>query len=375
MKLFRLAGIDIFIHPSWLIIFTLLVWSFSFGFFPLLYPHLSSSACLVYGVLTALLFFVSVLLHELSHSIVAVHDGLEVKGITLFLFGGVSQMAADSLTPRSELRISAAGPLTSFALGFVFAGAAWAAGDPWGAPWSGMMVHLALLNVSLAVFNLLPGFPLDGGRVVRAFLWHRHGDRNRATRAASRLGRGLAWTLIILGGFAVVRGALVQGLWLAFIGLYLDRAAMAERQETLVGDRLAGLHVSQVMTPEAVSVPADVTADHALTTYFERDGFSGYPVIRDDEVIGVISLSQIEACPPARRPFVAVRELMTPLSPDQMTTPDEDLLSAVGKMTMQRLSRLPVLGREGGRRLAGLLTRHAVIQRVRLAGLLSGPRG
>ncbi|MGH9868690.1 MAG: M50 family metallopeptidase [Candidatus Polarisedimenticolia bacterium] len=370
MKLFRLAGIDVYVHGSWFIIFFLLVWSFSCGFFPLLYPGLAPGVCLTLGIVTTLLFFGSVLIHELSHSVVAVADGMEVQGITLFIFGGVSQMRGDSLSPRSELRIAAAGPLASFVLGILFAGASWLAGRPEVNPWNGMMVHLALMNISLGVFNLLPGFPLDGGRLVRALLWRRHGDRLRATMTAAQLGRGMAWCLILLGLWLTARGYLIQGVWIAFIGLYLDRAAASERRDAVISSRLAGFRVETVMTPGAVTMPAGVTAAEALMS-FRRDGFSGYPVVQDDRVVGVISLDQIESCPTSRRGTTPVRDLMTPLTPDQMATPDESLLSAVGKMTMQGLSRLPVLGRAGGG-LAGLLTRHAVAQRLRLAGLASG---
>jgi Zn-dependent protease/predicted transcriptional regulator len=372
MKIFRLAGIDVSIHPSWFVIFGILLWSFSWGFFPLMYPGLTTMEYLGLGLVTSLLFFASVLLHELSHSVVAVRDGVEVHGITLFIFGGVTHMAHDVRTPGSELRIAAAGPLASFMLAAMFAGGASLWDDPWGSPWGGMTVHLSLLNLSLAVFNLLPGFPLDGGRLLRALLWASGGHRLRATMTASWWGRGLGWLLVAVGALLSIRGGSLQGIWLVLIGLYLDRMAAAEWRSARVGSRLAGLRVETVMTPQAVTIPAGTPAQDALADWFMRHGYSGFPVVRGDDVVGVISLPQVEACPATLRGITPVDRLMTPLEPRDMTSPEEDLLSAVTKMASHGLSRLPVLTRAGHGALIGLLTRHAIARRLRVAELAAG---
>ncbi|HKY31568.1 MAG TPA: site-2 protease family protein [Candidatus Polarisedimenticolia bacterium] len=371
MKIFRLFGIDIFIHYSWVFIFGLILWSFAWGFFPLLYPGLERSVYLAAGLIGTLLFFVSVLLHELSHSLVATRHGIEVHGITLFIFGGVSHLADESPSPGTEFKIAVAGPLTSLLLGGLLLVVAGFSASPWEDLWAGLAAHLGFINLALGIFNLLPAFPLDGGRVLRAILWRRSGDRLKATSIAAAWGRGLGWVLIGSGVVIAFAGSLLQGLWMTFIGLFLSEAAEQQRRRAVVGNLLTGLHVENLMTSHPVTIASHLSVEAAVQDYFLRHGFGGFPVVRQGDVVGVVSLAHLSRCPLPERPRTTVETIMTPLRPDQMALPDEDLAAAVGKMTGSGLSRLPVLARANGAKLIGLLTQHSVMRYLQIRELVS----
>src|SRR6266446_7954516 len=234
LNVMRIAGIRVMIDPSWLIIFFLLVWSLATGYFPQAHPPIEGRAAWILGVAAALLLFGSVLIHELSHALVAQRAGVSVPRIRLFLFGGVSEMASEPPDPRSEVRIAAAGPLTSFALA-VFFFVIVMSGLPSIVPGGRQLVeYLAALNLALGLFNLLPGFPLDGGRILRAWLWSRHGNLLRATRTAGRAGSFLGYGLMAFGLRELILGSLLGGIWMILIGMFLNQAAGASSREVLV---------------------------------------------------------------------------------------------------------------------------------------------
>jgi len=366
MRAFRVFGIDIYIDYSWLLIFALILWSFTFGYFPAQYPGLDFITYLSVGLVSTLLFFGSVLFHELSHSLVANSHGVKVERITLFIFGGVSHLTQESPDPAVEVRIAAAGPAASFVLGLLFLGISWLSPTGSANIWAGMSAYLGALNLALGVFNLLPGFPLDGGRVLRAILWGRTGDRMKATNTAAAWGKGMGWVLIALGGLITLKGSFFQGLWLVFIGLFLKEAAGAEKRSALMGSALGGLHVSDLMTASPVAISRAASVQEALHDFFLRHGYGGYPVVDQDRVVGLVSLADLAKCSAEERESTPVSQIMTPLAPDAMTRPDEDVTAALRKMSSAGVSRLPVLESSGDGHLVGLLTYHAVMRQIKL---------
>jgi Zn-dependent protease/predicted transcriptional regulator len=374
LRAFRLLGIDVYINASWLFVFFLILWSFAFGYFPRRYPDVPAPMQVAAGLVSTLLFFGSVLFHEMSHSLVARRHGVTVRRITLFIFGGVSHLDRESPDPAVEVRIAAAGPIASFVLGGAFLMLAVAGPDPARSIWSGASAHLGLLNIALGVFNMLPGFPLDGGRVLRAWYWGRSGDRVAATRQAAAWGRGLGWILIGLGAVMALRSLFLEGLWMIFIGLFLREAAAAEQRQVQVGDALSGLHVDAIMTPDPVTIPHHISVEEALHAYFLRHGYGGYPVTREGQVVGVLSLSHLGRTSPEDRASTPVARAMTALAPHQMSWPQEDLMSAMTKMNAAGLSRLPVVKTPEGGDLVGLVTMQAITRRVRLEELASRSR-
>ncbi len=366
LRALRLFGIDIHIDASWLFIFALLAGNFTLAFYPQQYQDLGWATYAVAGLTTTLLYFGSVLFHELSHSLVAMSHGVKVERITLFIFGGMSQIRSDSPHPRAEIRIAAAGPLASFALGvglWVVSRLAPAEANIW----AGMALYLAQLNVILALFNLLPGIPLDGGRLMRAALWWRSGDRWGATRVAAASGRWLGWSLIAAGiMLAALLGSLMP-LWLSLLGLFLKSAADVEGRQATASQLLTGVRVDSVMTRDPVSISWRASVQEALQDYFVRYSFGGFPVMRDAQIVGVVSLADLARCPPGERNQVPVARVMTSLGAEHCLRPEEDLAAALQKMAAAGVTRLPVVDDTGT--LAGLIALHAINRQVRIRDL------
>jgi Zn-dependent protease len=313
IDLFRIFGIQIAIDYSWLIIFLLVLWSLSSGYFPQYYPGYTRPQYWGIGVVGTLLFFASVLIHELSHSLVANRLGQNVRRITLFIFGGMAHLSREPSSARAELQIAAVGPFTSLLLGAVF----WlcmAAVREFGLGplWSALFEYLAFINVALALFNLLPGFPLDGGRILRGFLWYRSGDMRRATARAADWGGGIAAGLIGLGILQIFTGALVGGLWLIFIGMFLRSAARASYHGVVVQHALSGVSVRDLMIGQPEVLSGAMSVREAVEEHFLRHGFGGFPVVCDGEIAGLVTLVQIKQCPPEERSTRMVRDVMRP---------------------------------------------------------------
>lgn len=364
VDLFRVAGIQIAIDYSWIVIFVLVLWSLSAGYFPQRSPGYGWAAYLGVGAAATLLFFASVLTHELAHAVVANRLGQHVRRITLFIFGGMAHLSGEPKTAEAELRIAIVGPLTSFALGGLFwlvSTALAAAGAD--ALWTSMFRYLAFINVALGVFNLLPGFPLDGGRLLRAALWKRSGDLRAASRRAADWGAGIAIGLMVLGALQIFAGALIGGLWLIFIGMFLRGAARASYYGVVVQQALDGTRVADIMVRDPVIVPADTTVQDAIEEYFLRYGHGGFPVGSDGRVEGLLSLSMVQRCPAAERARHAVREIMRPLDEQVAIAADADIAAALQRMGTADVGRLLVL--EHGR-LAGLITRAGIMRFVQM---------
>ena len=255
IKLFKVFGIQISLNYSWFIIFGLIAWSLAQGYFPQMRPNLSLTTYWLMGFITALLLFLSVVLHELSHSYVAMASGIEIKGITLFIFGGVARISREPSDARTEFKIAIAGPATSLALALVF----WLSSRgvdflmP-GSVISSIFYYLFLINGILVAFNLIPGFPLDGGRLLRAYLWNRTDNLKEATRIASRVGKWFALLLIFVGFANIITGRLLNGIWFVFIGMFLQQAAAESYQVVVLQHSLEGVKVRDLMTSNVIAV-------------------------------------------------------------------------------------------------------------------------
>jgi len=291
----RIAGIRISINWSWLIVFALVAWSLADSVFPSQNPGLSTATYVIMGVTAAIVFFLSILLHEIGHSLVARRNGMEIEGITLWLFGGVAQFKEMFKSPGAEFRIGVAGPAVSFVLGVVFVGLAFL---PIGlTPVSGTLFWLGYINLFLLVFNLLPALPLDGGRVLRAALWKAKGDFAWATRIAAACGRGFGYLMIAGGALAFVAYRSVGGVWLALIGWFLLGAAGSETRFVHTREALAGLHVRDLMTREPVTAPANETLGEFADSLSSLARHSTYPVVSSGDVLGLLPFGAISSRP------------------------------------------------------------------------------
>lgn len=360
-NLFRVFGVQVAIDYSWLIIFILVLWSLAAGYFPGEYPGYGWWSYAAAGLAATFLFFSSVLVHELSHALVANRLGAGVRQITLFIFGGMAHLSGEPRDPGAELKIAAAGPLTSVGLGALFYAVSLAlarAGVE--ALWTAVFRYLGFINLALAVFNLLPGFPLDGGRLLRAYFWRRTGDLRAATRRAADWGGGIAVGLMALGALQIFAGALVGGLWLIFIGMFLRGAARASYYGVVVEHALAQTHVRDLMVHEPVVISPDASVDEAIEDYFLRYGYGGFPVGSDSRIEGVLSLPMVQRCPREERATRRVREIMRPL--DGLTiSPDASAAQALQQMVAHDAGRLVVLERGA---LNGLITRTGIMRFV-----------
>jgi Zn-dependent protease/CBS domain-containing protein len=366
IQIARVIGIPIYLHFSWLIIFGLIVWTLSTGYFPQQYPDLPASSYWAKGLVASLLFFVSILLHELGHAVVARRHGLRTRSITLFIFGGVAQLEHDPENGRAEFWMAAAGPVVSLVLaGFFYACSIL----PFvGAPTVAVAQYLALINLILALFNLVPAFPMDGGRLLRGALWARLG-KARATRIASGAGTFFAFALIFSGVFRLVSGDGLGGIWYILIGWFIKDASVASYQQARLDEVLRGVAVRDAMVAAVETVSSTGSVAEAAREHFMRTGYGSYPVTRGEAVVGLLCLKDVLALSPEERDATSVQGAMRPLTEGIVTTPDASLLVAIASMAQAGSARLLVMD---GDRLVGLLTMNGVIRRLRMREKLAG---
>jgi Zn-dependent protease len=367
IKLGKIFGIPIGLHLSWFLIFALITYSLGTGYFAQQNPQLSSNFNLILALVTSLLFFTSVVLHELGHSVIALRNHIPVKGITLFVFGGVAQIAREPETPGAEFRIAIAGPLTSFALAGLF-GALYLFGRQFpliAAP----SQYLMQINFILALFNLVPGFPLDGGRVLRAIVWKLSGNYPRSTRIASISGQLVAFGFIAVGVFSLFSGQLMNGLWLAFIGWFLQGAAASAVSQVNVQEKLRGLTVGQAMSQDYSQVPGLMTLNQIVQERVLTSGQHNFFVVdyTTAEPCGMLTLQEITAIPRLKWRFITAQEVMKPLNRLASVAPETGLLEAMQLMEQDHLLQLPVINRD---RLVGLLSRENILRLLRLRAQL-----
>jgi Zn-dependent protease len=361
LRLGKIWGIPVGLHPSWFIIFILLIWSLSTGYFPREYRELSLLASVILGVVTTILFFVSVLAHELGHSFLALRNGIPVKGITLFIFGGVAQIAEEPKSPGAEFRIAIAGPLVSFGLALVF-GIAYLLDQriPYLAAPS---AYLMRINFILAAFNLIPGFPLDGGRVLRAFVWWLNKDFFKATKVATFSGQVVAFGFIGFGILGLLRGDFMNGLWLVFIGWFLQNAAATSYAQTNMQHQLQDVMVGQVMERDCISVPGLTPVSQVVNDQVLTGGQDCFFVAENGKLLGLLTLRDISQIPQPKWRFTTIRQAMVPADRLVSVTPDMDLLKALQSMDNANLAEIPVL--QNGD-LVGVLSREKVLHYLRV---------
>ena len=369
LRLGRVAGIPVGINWSLLAVFWLITWSLAAGRLPDRLPGHAAGSYWAVATVTALLFYVSLLAHETGHAVVARRHGLAVEGITLWLFGGVTRLRGEALTPQAELRIAGVGPLVSLGAACVFAGAAVVtdvvgAGELVGAGFA----WLAVINVLLAVFNLVPAAPLDGGRILRAWLWQRHGDRVRASVTAARSGRVFGYVLIGVGLMEFAAGAGIGGLWFMFLGWFLLNAARAEETHVLLRGALAGVCARDVMTREPHVAPDWVTVDEFIEEHALRNRFSAFPVVDvGGRLTGLVTLTRIKEVPPERRSSVRVGDVARPLEEVVTAAPAEPLVDLLARLPRDSDGRALVF--DDGQ-LVGIVTPTDVARAVEWAALL-----
>jgi Zn-dependent protease/CBS domain-containing protein len=346
----RVAGVEIGVNWSWIVVVVLVVWSLGAVVFPEEVPGLSDAAYVTMAIVAALLFFTSLLLHELGHAVAARREGMEIEGITLWLFGGVARFTGMFPSGGAELRIALAGPAVSLFLGLALLGTASAIALPDAV--DGVITWLGRINLILLAFNMLPALPLDGGRVLRALLWIRSGDFMRATRTAGALGRAFGNGLIFLGVLVLLGGG-PGGLWLIVIGFFIAAAAQAEVSFATMRTALRGLTVSDAMVPEPESVSADLTLAAFVSGPFARSRHAAYPVIADGTPVGLVSYRDVARVPPATWEQVRTADVVRAGDPQVALAPGDDLAEALMQLSETPLQRALVLRED---RLAGLLS-------------------
>jgi len=371
----RALGIPIHVHASWFVVFFFVTWSLATGYLPETLPGLSAPRYWGMGGIAALLLFLSVLLHELGHSYVALRYQIPIRQITLFIFGGMAHMGKEPPSPLAEFLIAMAGPLVSLILGAGCLGGAMAVESLFArSGLQGLVVLWSLLgmvNVQLGLFNLVPGFPLDGGRVLRAGLWAWNKDFNRATSQAALVGIGFGVALGLIGAVLMVgawSGALghslaTNGGWLIFIGAFLFSAALTSRRQAALRTPLASVTVRQVMVHRVVTLLPDMSVQEAVNQYFVAHGFGGFPVCEEEQVLGLVTVRDVQALPAALWPSRRVREIMCPALPAFCIPPDSSVMEARERMIQGGWDRLVVMENE---KIVGLITRSAIAHFLQL---------
>jgi Zn-dependent protease/CBS domain-containing protein len=360
-RLFSIGGIEIGIHVSWLIVFALLTWSLAGGYFPAVIPGIDSTFAWVLGVVAALLLFASVLVHELAHSFVARSRGLEVDSITLFIFGGVSNLSSESPDARTEFAIAVVGPITSFAIAAVSYGIAQLIPDP---AWQAVVGYLAIVNALLGAFNLIPGFPLDGGRVLRSIAWGITKSLRRATEIAVGAGQIVGGLFILWGVIQIFSGGdLINGLWIAAIGRFLQNAASSSLQQVVLTERLKLVRVGDVQRSDTATVSRQTTVEELIERYLLPGNRRAMPVSDDERLVGMVTLGDIKEVPAELRATTQVGAVMGGRDGLVTVHPGDTLADALNALASRDLEQVPVID---GERYVGMLTRADLVRQLQL---------
>ncbi len=359
----RFGGISVGINWSWLIVFALIAWTLATNIFPETNPGLSDGAYLAMAIIAALLFFTSLLLHEYGHALQARRDGMEIEGITLWLFGGVAKFKGSFPSAGAEFRIAIAGPLVSLVIGVLCLFTPRLLALPTGV--DGVLFWLGSINLVLLVFNLLPALPLDGGRVLRSFLWYLKGDFVSATHLAAAIGRGFGYLFVAIGVAFLIFYSAVSGIWLAFMGWFLLQAAGAEDRYVAAQQALGGLRVRDVMTREPVTTPPDLTLGEFVDQVVWTRRYTTYPVTENGTAIGLLPFHRVAEVPRAEWAARRVRDCMIPRAEVPVVAEDDDLMEAAAELSENTVNRALVLD---GDRLVGLLSVTDVARALEMRG-------
>jgi Zn-dependent protease len=363
----KLFGIQFRLHYTWFIIFFLITVSLSWQIFPFSYPDWPFFLYWVMGVITSLLFFASVVAHELAHSLVGRANGIPVKSITLFIFGGVSLMTREAKKAKAELLMAGAGPACSLAIGGFFGLLLWLFTQGEIEPLAAMSLWLAYVNMMLAVFNLIPGFPLDGGRVLRSLLWRFTGNYRRSTQVATRVGQGVGF-LFMAGGILIVflspfGLSWFSGLWLVFIGWFLENAASVSYRQAQWREALQRFSALQVMTPDCAVVPPDITVSQLIQGYILASGRQCFLVADEGRLEGILVLNNIKSIPQRNWEVTQLKEIMAPVDKLRTAHPDQNALSILEQMDESEINQVPVVSGGG---VIGLVTRDSLVRFLRI---------
>jgi Zn-dependent protease len=349
----RLLGIPIRLHYSWFIIFILVAWALSTNYFPIIYPDWAFSTSVLTGICTSLLFFASLLVHELMHSLMAVRHHIPVKSITFFAFGGVSQITQEPGSASVELKLALAGPLASILLGLIFLGG-WLLTPVQIETLNAALFWLGWINLTLAAFNLLPGFPMDGGRVLRSIIWWRTKDMLRATKISCNVGKAVGSCLIGGGIWYIFRSDWFNGLWLALIGWFVIDAARQSYHQTVIMQKLKGHSARDIVHNDCQEIPSDFTIDNLVNQYMQSAGKRCFWVVDGNKIQGMVTFQDIKNVLRAEWPVVQIKQIMKPIDKLKSVHPQEDLASVMQLMTEENIDRIPVI--DNGN-IIGLITR------------------
>ena len=374
IKVGTVFGVELGLHYSWLVIALLITFSLVAQFHAV---NRNWSEALVWttAIITGLLFFASLFAHELSHALVAKARGLPIHKITLFLLGGVAQIEKEATDPKTEFWMAIVGPFTSGLLGVILLACARIAGwvpqvSP-DTPGTALLVWLGYINLSLGAFNMIPGFPLDGGRVLHAILWWAMGDARRSTRVAAVVGQIIAVLFITFGILRFFQGAGLGGLWIAFIGWFLLQAAGATYLQARAGGLLRGLLVKDVMSSECSKIDRSMPVDEFIHDQLLRSGRRCFLVMEHDRLVGLITANEVRTLHADRWPYTTVRELMRPINTIHVVTPDMPALEALEIMGREDVNQLPVMSNG---QVEGIVTRAALLEVLRSRATLNLPR-
>jgi Zn-dependent protease/CBS domain-containing protein len=358
-KVATVMGIPIRIHFSWLIVFGLIAWFLSSRYFPQVAPDLPFASYWIKGFLVALLLFASVAFHELAHSYVAQKYKLTIESITLFIFGGVAQLKGEPPHPRAEFWIAIAGPLSSFFLSaaFFFLMMSTAGGA------RALFAYLAQINLLLGIFNLIPGFPMDGGRVLRSVIWKKK-DYFYATQKASSIGRGIALFFIFFGLISILTGQ-SGGLWLMLVGWFLYSAAQASYQQATLQETLSGIKVKDIMVREMQAMDPSISISEAVDRYFLRYGYGGFPVMEGRRFLGFVTLKEVKDVPRENWGKVKASDVLVPHQKKWEIFPDDDVMKALELMIKEDKGRVVVTEKNS---VIGLITRNGISRYLQIMG-------
>jgi Zn-dependent protease len=372
LPLGRVAGIEIGLHFSWFIIAVLITFSLV-GHFHEVTPQWTNAVIWSAALVTAVLFFVALLLHELAHSVVAKAKGLRVRAITLFALGGVSQIESEASDAKSEFLIAIAGPLTSIVIGGVFLAlarlAGWPAGSEPTTPLPAVLLWLGYINLALAGFNMIPGYPLDGGRVLRAAIWGVTGNQARATRAAARVGEAIAVLFILFGLYRFFLGANFGGLWFAFIGWFLLDAARSSEFQLELMTELRSRRVSDMMDRDCATVDSHMSVKEFVEEYLLRTGNRCFLVMQNDRIAGMVTPAEVKRVSREDWPNTSLQAAMRPLTEVRTVTPDTPAIEAMEMLSRDDLNQLPVISNG---HVAGVFSRAHVLRFLQLHAEIGG---
>ncbi len=361
IRLFKLFGFEVRVDVSWVFLAILVAWSLSVGFFPGRYRDLSTQTYWLMGIIGALGLFLSIIFHEMSHSLVARKYGMPMKGITLFIFGGVAEMGDEPPGPKAEFMMAIVGPLSSIVLSLLFFGVSLLGRrGGWAESVIGVVQYLAFVNGLLAAFNLLPAFPLDGGRVLRSILWGWKKNLRWATRISSRIGVGFGILLIFMGVFQFLSGNVIGGIWWFLIGMFLQGAAKSSYQQLLLRRVLEGEPVRRFMKTDPVVVNPSISIAQLVEDYIYKYHYKMFPVVEDsDRLVGCVTTKEVKEVPREEWGQKTVANISGMCSPDNTITPEADAMEALSLMNKTKSSRLMVTE---GNRILGVITLKDMLQ-------------